>query len=112
MPFGSMNAAQTFQRLMDTFCHDLEFAFVYINGILVASQDSDTHKQHLCQLFERLKQYSLVIHITKCRFGPCMLCFLGHRITRYGTVPLPDKVEAISQMYCPKTLEDFRSLLE
>lgn len=35
MPFG---AAQAFQRLMDTVCHGLEFAFVYIDDILVAKE--------------------------------------------------------------------------
>jgi hypothetical protein len=38
MPFGLKNAAQAFQRLMDTVCQDLPFAFVYIDYILVASK--------------------------------------------------------------------------
>ena len=40
MPFGLKNAAQAFQRLMDTVCQGLEFAFVYIDDILVASKDA------------------------------------------------------------------------
>ena len=38
MPFGLKNAAQAFQRLMDTVCQGLDFAFVYIDDILVASK--------------------------------------------------------------------------
>ena len=37
MPFGLKNAAQTFQHLMDTILQDLDFLFVYLNDILVAS---------------------------------------------------------------------------
>ena len=33
MPFGLKNAAQAFQRLMDTVCQGLNFAFVYVDDI-------------------------------------------------------------------------------
>ena len=43
MSFGLKHAAQAFQRLMDTVCRGLEFAFVYLDDILVASIN---HQQH------------------------------------------------------------------
>ena len=52
MPFGLKNSAQAFQRLMDTVCHGLEFVFVYIDDILIASHDAETHMDHLSQLFQ------------------------------------------------------------
>ena len=52
MPFGLKNAAQAFQRLMDTVYQGLDFAFVYIEDILVASWDIKTHKEHLRLLFQ------------------------------------------------------------
>ena len=52
MPFGLKNAAQAFQHLMDTVCQGLNFAFVYIDDILVASRDMETHMVHLRHLFE------------------------------------------------------------
>eukprot|EP00731_Ephydatia_muelleri_P033543 Em0032g5a len=65
MPFGLKNAAQTFQRLMDTVCQGLDFTFVYIDDMLVASEDEDTHLDHLHQLFQRLKDYGLVVNVSK-----------------------------------------------
>ena len=79
MPFGLKNAAQAFQRLMDTVCHRLKFAYVYIDNILVASNDIETHKQHLRLLFQRLQQHKLVINVSKCQFECDSLDFLGHR---------------------------------
>ena len=110
MPFGLKNASQAFQRLMDTVCHDLEFAFVYIDDILVASKDVETHKQHLRLLFQRLLQYGLVINVAKCQFGRETLDFLGHRITQAGTTPLPDKVDAVTRMNQPETVKGCKSL--
>ena len=57
MPFGLKNAAQTFQRLMDTVCRGLDFVFVYLDDILVASTNQQQHSQNLRELFERLKQH-------------------------------------------------------
>ena len=37
MPFGLKNAAQAFQRLMDSTFGDISYAFVYLDDILVAS---------------------------------------------------------------------------
>ena len=37
MPFGLRNAAQTFQRFLDHVLHGLDFAYVYIDDVLIAS---------------------------------------------------------------------------
>ncbi|XP_018359737.1 PREDICTED: uncharacterized protein LOC108758981 [Trachymyrmex cornetzi] len=38
MPFGLRNAAQTFQRFVNSVLQDLEYCYVYIDDILIASQ--------------------------------------------------------------------------
>ena len=44
MPFGLKNAAQAFQRLMDTACRGLSFVFVYLDDILIFSQSQEEHE--------------------------------------------------------------------
>ena len=44
MPFGLHNAARTFQRLMDEVLRGLPYVYAYIDDILVASMDEDSHK--------------------------------------------------------------------
>ncbi len=110
MPFGLKNAAQAFQRLMDSVCQGLDFVFVYIDDILVASTDAETHMQHLRSLFQRLQEHGLVINTAKSQFGRTTIDFLGHRITAAGCTPLPDKVVAIAQFPQPtsiKKLQEF-----
>ena len=43
MPFGLKNSAQAFQRLMDGVLRGLDFVFVYLDDILVASPNPDKH---------------------------------------------------------------------
>ena len=52
MPFGLKNASQAFQCLMDSVCQGIEFAYIYIDDILVASRDPEFHTQHLRLLFQ------------------------------------------------------------
>ena len=111
MPFGLANAAQAFQRLMDTVCQGLDFTFVYIDDILVASKDTETHKQHLTKLFSRLQEHGLVINVSKCKFGQNSLDFLGHQITSEGIMPLPEKVEAIIRLAQPVTIKGLQEFV-
>ena len=50
MPFGLKNATQVFQRLMDGILRDINCAFVYLDDILIASPDEETHLRDLYYL--------------------------------------------------------------
>uniref|UniRef100_A0AAV2KNF0 ribonuclease H n=1 Tax=Knipowitschia caucasica TaxID=637954 RepID=A0AAV2KNF0_KNICA len=97
MPFGLKNAAQSFQRLMDSALRDMPFIFVYLDDGLVAS--SSEEETHLRVLFTRLNQHGLIINPAKCVFGVPSIKFLGHLITSEGAAPLPSKVEAVSTFH-------------
>ena len=43
MPFGLKNAAQAFQRLMDSVCRGLDNVYVYLDDILIASHNEAEH---------------------------------------------------------------------
>lgn len=51
MPFGLRNAAQTFQRFLDTVLRGLDFCRSYIDDLLVASKDEEEHRKHLELVF-------------------------------------------------------------
>ena len=109
MPFGLKNSAQAFQRLMDTACQGLDFTFVYIDDILVASNNIETHKE---QLFQRLQDFGMVINVSKCQFGRESIDrFLGHRINSTGSFPLADKVQAISEFNQPVTIKGLQEFV-
>jgi len=111
MPFGLKNAAQTFQRYMDVTLRGLDGCFCYIDDILVASQDIDEHKRHLRNIFLRLREYGLHINLEKSTFGQEQVQYLGCSITKEGTKPLKQRIEAILQLPKPKTIEELRRFL-
>ena len=111
MPFGLKNAAQAFQRLMDMVCQDLDFIFIYLDDILVASRNRKEHERHLRMLFQRLQQNGLVLNVAKCEFGKTSIGFLGHRVDKEGAKPLPDKVQAILKFARPVTVKGLQEFV-
>ena len=89
MPFGIRNAAQTFQRFIDQVLHGLEFVYVYIDDVLIASADQTQHQVHLRQVFSRFEQHGIIVNPAKCVLGVVDLEFLGHKINQDGISPLP-----------------------
>ena len=69
MPFGLSNAAQTFQRFIDTALRGLDFCYAYLDDILVTSQDEAEHREHLKRLFARLDEYGMLVNPSKCVFA-------------------------------------------
>lgn len=111
MTFGLRNAAQTFQRFIDEVLSGLDFAYGYIDDILVFSKSKEEHKRHLRQLFERLKQYGILINTSKCSFGEKSVNFLGYNVSASGSKPLESKVQAINEFPVPGTVKELRRFL-
>lgn len=111
MPFGLRNAAQTCQRFMDEVLRGLDFAYVYIDDILVASSSAEEHEQHLRQLLDRLKAYGVVINPAKCSWGESSVKFFGFEVSENGIKPLPEKIQAILDFPQPKTAKQLRQFL-
>jgi len=111
MPFGLRNAAQSFQKLMDSVLRGLNYCHCYIDDILIASPDLKTHRLHLREVFQRLLNNRLSINVAKCVFGQKEADYLGFTINSQGTKPLVTRVEAISNINKPKDINGFRQFL-
>ena len=111
MPFGLRNAAQTFQRFMDTLLHGLPIVFTYIDDLLFANPDEATHRRHLHEVFSRLAKYGVSINAAKCQFGVSSLTFLSHHISADGIRPMDAKVQAIQDYPQPQSERTLRKFL-
>jgi hypothetical protein len=77
MPFGLRNSSKTFQRMMDRVIAGLEGVFCYLDDILVASPDTESHRRHLQGVLSRLPEFGLVLNVKKMRVWPAGGGFLG-----------------------------------
>ncbi|CAM1324579.1 Uncharacterised protein r2_g3332 [Pycnogonum litorale] len=111
MPFGLRNAGQTFQRFIDSITKHLPFCFAYLDDLLIASPDSETHVHHLLSLFSCLKEHGISINVSKCLLGVPELEFLGHHVNKHGIRPLHTKVEAILDFPIPASRRQLQRFL-
>jgi len=111
MPFGLRNAAQSFQRHIDSVLRDCTFARPYLDDILIFSPDESSHHAHLITVLTKLNDSNLVINLKKCKFFTDEVQFLGHLVSHKGVRPLPSKLDAIAQIKLPKTVTNLRSFL-
>ena len=113
LPFGLMNAPMTFQSLMTKVLRNLNWkvALVYIDDILVFSQNLDDHLNHLKLVFSNLSAANLTLQPSKCKFAVKEVDYLGHVISKQGIKVNPLKTHAVDSYPQPKTAKQIKSFL-
>ncbi|GJF00732.1 polyprotein [Phanerochaete sordida] len=114
MYFGLCNSPATFQALMNHVFADLIAAgkvAVYLDDILIWSNDIASHRKIVHEVLERLAQYDLYLRPEKCEFERDEIEYLGLLI-REGQVGMdPAKVKAVTEWPTPKNLKDVRGFV-
>lgn len=77
MPFDLKNAPSAFQRIMDQIFKDLDYVLIYIDDLLVFSNDVPQHFKHLNELYVRLYHLGLILSEKKAVFFQTSISFLG-----------------------------------
>ena len=110
-PFGLKNAGQDFQRLMDEILGDIPRVFVYIDDILIASENLEQHLEDLDVVFKTLAANGMVVQRPKCVLGKSSLEFLGYQVDTTGISPLKDRVSAIEETTPPTSVKELQRFL-
>lgn len=105
---GLRNSAQSLQRAMDHLFGHMPFVRVYLDDIIIFSEDHHQHLEHLRQVFDVLRRAKLHISLQKCSFGKPELIFLGFHVSADGYKPPPHKIEAIGNFPRPKDSTELR----
>ena len=89
------------------------FAFTYLDDVLIFSQSYKDHLQHLHTVFQKIKEAGLKIKLSKCQFLKMHLHLhsLGHRISADGLKLLPEKLEAIKNLTPAKNMDEAHQIL-
>ena len=111
VPFGLAQAPSYFQNLMNKVLNGLNFAFTYLDDIIIFSNTAEGHLKHIQIVFDRLKAAQLKLKKSKCSFFKKELYYLGHLLTTNGVKPQIEKVKAIHEMKPPTNAKGVRDFL-
>lgn len=112
MPFGLKNAPSVFQRFINhilrDFINDKEIV-VYLDDILLATQDVQGHLDLLKRVLYRLSEYRLEIIWSKCEICQTRIEYLGYLIDQRGIQPNDSHIRAIKTYPQPKNTRQVHS---
>jgi hypothetical protein len=84
--FGLFTTPAAFQSFMDDIFKDMhnEFLVIYLDDLLIYSQDLHEHDSHIGMVLSHLRQHSLMVNPDKCSFDITEINFLGHIVSPTG----------------------------
>jgi len=113
MPFGLTNAPAAFQRFMNDLFSDLldVCIVVYLDDILIYSNDITQHQKHIKEVLKRLRKAGLYVKAEKCEFHSDSVEYLGYVLSLSGLTMSDAKVKTIQEWPEPKKVKDIQSFL-
>jgi len=108
--FGLTNAPAFFMYFMNSvFMPKLDkFVVVFIDDIMIYSNNNEEHEQHLPIVLTRLREHKLYAKFSKCEFWLDRVHFLGHVLTPDGISVDPGKVHDVLNWKSPKLVHQIR----
>ena len=114
MFFGLCNAPATFQTFVNEIFRDLigtGKVVIYLDDILIFSEDAEEHKRLVKQVFKILKDNKLYLKPSKCEFDVSTVKFLGYILGNGGVRMDPKKVDAVKDWPPPKNKNQLQQFL-
>ncbi|KAL4376513.1 hypothetical protein GQ457_02G024510 [Hibiscus cannabinus] len=113
MPFGLCNAPATFQRCMTAIFSDLneDCLEIFMDDFSTFGDNFDNCMSNLEKVLKRCNETNLVLNWEKCHFMVDEGTMLGHKISSKGMKVDKAKIEVISKLPPPTTVNGIRSFL-
>ena len=102
-----------FQRFMNKIFSDLldVCVVIYLDNILIYSDNLVDHKQHVKEVLTRLRKHKLYASLSKCSFHQREVEFLGFILSPEGLQMDQNKVKVIQEWSTPRRVRDIQAFL-
>lgn len=114
MPFGLKIGPSCFQRFINTILFDFIKAgsvVVYMDDVLISSEDLTSHLNTLQKIFTVLVENKLELRLDKCSFFCTEIEYLGYKVSVEGLKPTNHGLVAVQNFPEPKTIKEVQSFL-
>ena len=83
----------------------------YLDDVIVFSKNPQNHLKDLEQVFKRISDSGLKMKPRKCKFFRDEVLYLGHKVSKDGVQPDPEKIKAVLDWPLPTDLKELQSFL-
>ncbi|ODM88578.1 Transposon Ty3-G Gag-Pol polyprotein [Orchesella cincta] len=114
IPFGIRNAPSGFTKIVSVVLDGLLdniSVYAYIDDLIIATETEEEHIKKLGQMFEKLKEYGLMIKATKANFMCDTIKILGMTLSPEGFKLTPPQIKGVQDLPVPKSKKDVMSVL-
>jgi hypothetical protein len=114
MMFGLTNSPATFQTMMNDIFQDLiteGMVCVYLDDILIFSDDLRQHRRTVRAVMDRLRQHALFLRPEKCEFEKEKIEYLGLIISDGKVEMDPVKVAGVAEWPTPKSKREVQQFV-
>ena len=113
MPFGLTNAPASFQGYINKILAEkLDiFVIVYLDDILIYTDDDESHVTAVRWVLEQLRKFSLFANLKKCRFHQEEVWFLGYVVSSKDICMEGERIEAVKQWPELQSVRDIQVFL-
>lgn len=111
LAFGMRNAPATFQRMMHQVLLGVLDCEVYLDDIVIHSDNWEQHLETLKEVCRRLEAASLTLNLAKCEFAKGTITYLGKQVGQGMVKPIDAKISAILAFPAPSNKRELRRFL-
>jgi len=108
MPFRLVNAPATFWTKMNNILSEFldHRVVVYLDDILIYSENMDDHIKLVQKVLDRLEQHDLAVSLKKSVFHQEEVEFLGYIVKTSGVTMSDRKVKSLQNWAHPRSVKD------
>ncbi|MEG0362118.1 MAG: reverse transcriptase domain-containing protein [Longicatena sp.] len=110
VPFGLANAPRVFQRTIYKILGHLRFVRIFLDDILIFSNDINEHLNHMEEVLKILENNNISINFNKSNFCKEEVTYLGHKISKEGLTPVVNHLPSLNSLMPAKNLKEVRSI--
>lgn len=111
MPQGLSSSPGWFQSVMARVCEALDRVRLFIDDVIVYSDNGGEHVRDLEKFFERMVRFNLKLASKKTTLGVRQVVFWGHKVTAKGIEPDEATVKTMLRLPMPTNVSTLRSTL-
>ena len=109
--FGAKASQDLFDEAIYRIFGDIPRCLNQRDDILLGGRNMEEHNKTLEAVLQRAMDFGITFNPDKCQFGVEEIEFYGHKFTKDGLKPNPDKIRAVKESSPPKSKEAVRSFL-